>query len=360
MARLSPREAIETGTLFPPKKFSLVEIGGMDAEGVSDHFKMLRELVLANQEMYPEIEDWFSGKVIPGLINSQRLGYVAYEDERPIASAVLKIGDRSKFCHLRIHQDFQDIDLGQVFFTLMTLQIRNRAKEIHFSLPESLWEDKRLFFESFGFTKAIKAPRQYRPGEVELFCSAALEIVKTAAFEKLPKLVNKFSVGGYSLGNRLLISMKPRFAEKVVAREKTVEIRKRFSAKWIGCQVAIYATEPKGALVGEAIIRDVISGSPEDIWSRYGTQVACTWEEYRDYAASSERVFAIQLQDVHPYIGSISIEQAEFLVKGELRPPQSYLELGTKKPGRWSEAVSIASILHGHSMGLLAKRLTLG
>ena len=86
--------------------------------------------------MYPGIGQWYSDKVLPGLKTSERIGYVAFEDERPIASAVLKKGERAKFCHLRIHEDFRDLDLGQMFFTQMTLEARHIAKEIHFTLPE--------------------------------------------------------------------------------------------------------------------------------------------------------------------------------------------------------------------------------
>ena len=72
------------------------------------YFNDLKELIVLNQDMYPNIEKWFINKVIPGIITTQRIGYIAYENEQPIASCVLKKGDCSKFCHLRIHEDFQD------------------------------------------------------------------------------------------------------------------------------------------------------------------------------------------------------------------------------------------------------------
>ena len=94
--------------------------------------------------MYPGIGQWYSDKVLPGLKTSERIGYVAFEDERPIASAVLKKGERAKFCHLRIHEDFRDLDLGQMFFTQMTLEARHIAKEIHFTLPELAFGDEEV------------------------------------------------------------------------------------------------------------------------------------------------------------------------------------------------------------------------
>src|SRR5439155_22534 len=141
MVNLSLRHSHqETGTLFPLEgKFRILELGRSDACGWSDHVKVLKELLVANEDMYPNIDRWFTAKVVPGLRSSQRIAYVGYEDEKPIASAVLKLGMRSKFCHLRIHKDFQDLDLGQIFFTQMTFEARHHAKDLHFTLPESLW-----------------------------------------------------------------------------------------------------------------------------------------------------------------------------------------------------------------------------
>jgi hypothetical protein len=121
-------------------------LGPEDARKETDNLRILRELLLANEGMYPGIDRWYAEKVVPGLKNSQRIGYVAFEDERPIASAVLKLGGSAKFCHVRIHENFRDLDLGQMFFTQMTLEARHLAKDIHFTLPEGLWYEKSEFF----------------------------------------------------------------------------------------------------------------------------------------------------------------------------------------------------------------------
>ena len=175
MAALKQFSLLETGTLFPlTNPFRIVELKSADARKWTDDVRILKHLIVANEPMYPNIDSWFTEKVIPGLKSSERIAYVAYEGDNPIASAVLKLGKRAKFCHLRIHQDFQDLDLGQMFFTQMTLEARHHASEIHFTLPESLWIRKREFFESFGFASIAKALRQYRHGEEELSCSAPL------------------------------------------------------------------------------------------------------------------------------------------------------------------------------------------
>jgi predicted transcriptional regulator len=348
MAQLKQHNHQETESLFPlATRFRIVELGRVDAQRWTDDLAILKELITANQAMYPSIDRWFARKVVPGLRSSERIAYVAYEDDNPIASAVLKLGDRSKFCHVRIHRSFQDMDLGQMFFTQMALEARHRAKEIHFTLPESLWSEKAGFFGSFGFSDPRKAFRQYRHGDPELSCSASLTTVLSNLLEKLPRLVTKFSVGGYSLNNKILISVKPQYAESILAGAKLVEIRRRFSDRWVGCRAVLYASQPLGALVGEATVASVTRGRPADIWANFGPQIGCSWDDFEAYVASANEVSAIELRDVIPYQSPVSVAQVSHLLNTHLRPPQSFCDLKLDDDNPWAQAVSVASLLHG-------------
>jgi predicted transcriptional regulator/N-acetylglutamate synthase-like GNAT family acetyltransferase len=355
MERLKQSVRQETGDLFAREgQFRLVELGKADAERLTDRLKVLRGLIETNQPMYPNIGRWFDEKVVPGLRSTQRIAWVAYEGENAIASAVLKLGGRSKFCHLRIHQDFQDRDLGQMFFTQMTMEARRHAREIHFTLPESLWSSKSEFFESFGFTHAARARRQYRRGDPELSCSASIATVWTAVVSKLPALAAKFRVGGYRLNNKILVSIKPKYAEQILSGEKSVEVRRKFSRKWVGCRAVLYASSPLCALVGEATVSSITIGRSDEIWSRFGSRVGCSSDEFEAYAGSAPEVSAIELSEVVPYLYPVSLAQVSHLVQENLRPPQSFCDLRLDGDSPWAKAVSMASLLHGR-FGYLEK-----
>ena len=327
--------------------FRIVRIDGVDAQKTSDNLLSLKSLLVSCEDMYPGINRWFITKVIPGLKNSERIAYVAYEGETQIASAVLKRGARSKFCHLRIHQAFQDLDLGQMFFTQMTLEARNLAKEIHFTLPESLWSDKKVFFNSFGFQRPMKARRQYRTGDPELVCSAPQAVVWEAALKRIPNLMDKFSPAGFSLSNRLLISMKPKHVESVLAGAKQVEVRKRFSQRWLGCRAVLYGSHPLSSLFGEATIANIIRDEPEQVWSTFGPRIGVERREFEAYVGSSEEVSVIEFTDAAPYISPLGLPLLSYLVKSELRPPQSYCSLKADSPSSWVRAVAVAALYHG-------------
>jgi len=338
-----------TGMLFPlAPNFRTVRLAQEQAQNWTDEMGVLKKLILASESMYPGIGRWFTEKVVPGLISGQRIAWVSYEGDRAIASAVLKKGKRAKFCHLKIDQNFQDMDLGQMFFSQMTLEARHEAKEIHFTLPELLWSTKQGFFESFGFMAAVKSRRQYRQGEAELSCSAPFTTVWSAVMERLPAIAAKFSVGGYSLNNKLLISIKPNHAQRILAGSKLVEVRKKFSKKWVGCRAVLYSSSPLRALVGEATIVAISSGPPKDIWAQFGPRIGCSPSEFAAYVRSAAHVTALELGGVIPYREPISLAQVSYLLREDLKPPQSFCDLRLDdNENAWVKAVSVASMLHG-------------
>jgi predicted transcriptional regulator len=336
-----------TELLFAPTpSFRILELGENDAREQTDGLNVLRGLLLANESMYPEIGRWYSDKVVPGLKSYERVAYVAFENETPIASAVLKRGEHAKFCHLRIHENFRDLDLGQMFFTQMTFEARGLAKDIHFTLPEGLWYEKEEFFRSFGFTAAAKASHQYRIGETELSCSAPLPLVWSRVLEKLPRLLDKFSPGGYSLSNKLVMSMRPEYADRIFSRHKRVEFRKKFSLKWRGCRAVVYGTQPLGSLMGEVTMRNITCDTPNAIWEHFGAMGGCSHQEFAAYVGSSPSVYAIELSDVTPYISPIGLSQVSHLINEDLRPPQSFRDVRIDANDAWVRAVSVAGLLH--------------
>lgn len=328
------------------ENFRIARLTPSDAHSKSDHLRTFRNLVVSNEQMYPGIDRWFDTKVVPGVKNRERVAFVGYVGEKPVVSAVVKRGVHTKFCHLKISDELQDAHLGEAFFSMMALEVRNKAGEIHFTLPEGLWERKRAFFNSFGFTKVEKAGTQYRLFEQELRCSAPFSEVWTCVLRKLPKISSLFSMGGYSMSNDLLMSIQPKSAGRVLNGQKKIEIRRKFSTKWIGHRVCLYASSPTSALVGEARIGGVVVGRPEDIWANFHAMIGCTKEEFDAYTKLAGQVYAIVFDEVRPYKGNIPLAHANYLLDADLVPPQSYCTLEKGKP--WAQAVSVAAMLHGN------------
>lgn len=329
----------------PADNIRVVRITALDVERMSDNMKMFHGLIQAHEEMYPGIDIWLKKKVLPGMKDGERVAYIGIENDRPAVSCVLKRGELSKFCHLHIADGFQSLNLGEVFFSIMALEIRSEAKQVYFTLPESLWNSKREFFLSFGFEQAEKANVQYRLFEDELQCTAPFSVVWQHVLDKMPKLISSFS-------HAILLSIQPRHVSRIMRGEKTVEVRTRFSSKWRGSRAAMYSTSPTRAIVGHARIADVVQGDPEGIWKAYSEAVGCSREEFMRYANGAKHVYAIILDDIQPYRDGLGIPltQMQHLLSKDLVPPQSYYNLSNNK--EWAEAMTVAELLYRRLVSL--------
>jgi len=329
------------------KKFNLkiIKIGPSDVKLRTDNFQIFSNVVTQHESMYPNIRNWLKQKVFPGINSRERVAYLGFDNEKPIVSAVVKKGNSAKFCHLHIDDHYQNINIGDIFFSMMAIEIRNQASAVHFTLPESLWTKKKLFFESFGFKEVVKSKIQYRNFEEELMCSADFNTIWNNTLLKLPKIIDSCTNSNMNIFNGLLFSLKPKYVEKLMGGEKIVEIRKRFDPKWSGCKAFIYSTSPTKALYGHATIKDVDRGNPETIWEKYNTQLGCIKKEFDDYVGSADRIYAIQMNSFTTYLYPLYLEQLELLLRKNLQPPQSYLTLEKNK--LWAEAISIAELLDG-------------
>ncbi|MBU1702407.1 MAG: hypothetical protein KJ970_03690 [Candidatus Eisenbacteria bacterium] len=241
----------------------------------------------------------------------------------------------------------RDQHLGELLFSLMTMDVRNTARSVHFTLPESVWEQEREFFASFGFSKVEKAGLQYRLFEEELFCRTPYSVVWDAVLEKLPKLDHIYQIGGYQVKPDVVLSLKPVYAQLILTGRKTVEVRRRFNRKWAGKRAVLYASRPLGALIGEALIADVVSGTPSAIWNEYGKAIGCSIREYENYVTGATEISALILGEILPYISPIPLMQVSHLIKRDVRAPQSYCSV--EDSNSWGKAVAIAAMLHGVS-----------
>ncbi len=310
--------------------------------------------------MYPGIDKWLRSKVLPGIRTEERCAFVGYLNERPVVTAVAKRGEDAKVCHLKISPELQNTNLGEVFFSLMGIELRASKftpRSAHLTLPESLWETKADFFQSFGFSDAAPNAEQYRLIDLELRSQASFTAIWRSILDKMPKLANMYSLGGISLDSELLFSIQPKYSKAILSGNKTVELRRRFAKKWVNARVSIYESSPTYQIVGEAKIKAVHELNISTIWSRFGAFAGCTKQEFETYFSGQKKGFAIELADVIPFRYPISLMWLSDLLSESLTPPQSYLTLENNK--KWAQAISLSAYMQGCLTGASnkAKRL---
>ncbi len=122
----------------------------------------------------------------------------------------------------------------------------------------------------------------------------------------------------------ILISIKPKYTDLILAGTKQVELRKRSARLLPGTRILIYSTSPCKALVGEAFISFVATKSLGALFSQYGVLACVTRDEFEAYYASDVEGVALGLESVTRYSEPVGLDRLRELQDG-FRPPQSYM-----------------------------------
>jgi predicted transcriptional regulator len=120
----------------------------------------------------------------------------------------------------------------------------------------------------------------------------------------------------------LLLSVRPRFAQSILAGTKTAEIRRQRPAVHPGTLVIIYATRPVGAIVGTARIADVSQGTPDEMWELHHARAGVTRPEFDDYLSGAEIAYILLLSMIQQLEPLLTLEQIR--AETAFQPPQSY------------------------------------
>jgi predicted transcriptional regulator len=122
---------------------------------------------------------------------------------------------------------------------------------------------------------------------------------------------------------RLLISVRPRFANAILDGSKTVELRRTPPRLAIPTQALIYASSPTMALVGTCNVVRVVSHTPWGLWCKYGKQTGVSYEEYQEYFVGAPVAFGLILTDPIFLDHPVSLRRLRSAWRN-FQPPQSF------------------------------------
>jgi predicted transcriptional regulator len=124
-------------------------------------------------------------------------------------------------------------------------------------------------------------------------------------------------------GTALLLSIRPRFADQIFAGTKTVELRRVRPRVKTGDLVIVYASGTQKALVGAFQIADVIAGSAESIWRRFGGGTGLSKAEFDGYFAGADTGFALEVARTWQLPAPVQLATLR-RQRGGFQAPQSY------------------------------------
>lgn len=121
----------------------------------------------------------------------------------------------------------------------------------------------------------------------------------------------------------LFVSIKPEFTEKILSKEKSIELRKVRPHVVSGDYVIIYASSPVMGVVGIARVKHIIEMKPSELWEKYSTRLGIDKQRFDDYYNGLSRAVGIELDSVRPLSSPISLTELRG-VDPSFHPPQIY------------------------------------
>ena len=122
-----------------------------------------------------------------------------------------------------------------------------------------------------------------------------------------------------------LMSIKPKFAEKIYSKEKLFEYR-RSGAKEKISRIYIYETAPVGKVTGYADTDYLLESTPESLWNHTKEWSGISEEDFFAYFKGKKTGIAYHLENAVKFPSP-----KELGLFGISRPPQSFLYLKEEK-----------------------------
>lgn len=121
---------------------------------------------------------------------------------------------------------------------------------------------------------------------------------------------------------RVLLSIKPKYAEAIFNGSKKFEYRRIIFKNENIKTVVVYASSPISKVIGEFEIERILTDKPRCLWENTKEYSGVTQEFFDDYFADKDLGYAIKIKKAVRYANE------RCLVKEyNLKPPQSFLYL---------------------------------
>ncbi len=121
---------------------------------------------------------------------------------------------------------------------------------------------------------------------------------------------------------KVLLSIKPKYADRIFEGSKKFEFRKAIFKKPDIKTVVVYASSPVQRVIGEFDIDTILSDAPKDLWKQTAEHSGISEEFFFDYFSEKEVGFAIKVKNARRYKKPRNLKE-----KYNVTPPQSFCYL---------------------------------
>lgn len=129
----------------------------------------------------------------------------------------------------------------------------------------------------------------------------------------------------------ILISVQPKFVERIAAGKKSAELRRRTPRIQPGCKVWIYTKAPEAMISICVTVDRIITGSPQKIWRAHQLHLGVSRDEFESYFGETETGCAIFFKKVEDVSPGVALSEIRTKAKG-FHPPQFFKRLTEGSP----------------------------
>ena len=121
--------------------------------------------------------------------------------------------------------------------------------------------------------------------------------------------------------SKILLSIKPEYAKRILDGSKKYEFRKRLAQETVD-SIVIYSSSPQMAVVGEVEVIESIAMSPSALWEFTKKEAGISRTKYRTYFKDCKIAYAYKLGNVTIYENPKALKDL-----GLFQAPQSFIYL---------------------------------
>ena len=147
-----------------------------------------------------------------------------------------------------------------------------------------------------------------------------MNLINKICVEECNRFIRSVLSESASCNRSVILSIQPKFADKIFEKTKKYEYRKVIFSSNIK-KVFVYASNPVCKIIGYFIIDEIVQGSPSSVWRKTSKDSGITREYFDDYFDGHDTAFAIKIKSVKQFKTPINPKN---IIKN-FRPPQNFM-----------------------------------
>jgi predicted transcriptional regulator len=127
------------------------------------------------------------------------------------------------------------------------------------------------------------------------------------------------------MSNAAILSIKPVYANQILAGTKTIELRKSVMGLSAGDVILVYSSAPEQRIGFWFRVKEIESLPVDQMWQRHHERLGIGHEGYVEYFSRTRTAVGFHLGELHPLL-PVPLEEIQRLVPGFV-PPQGIIWL---------------------------------